>query len=177
MQDTKMLTDRILWPITLAIFAVAGSWVFKCVTPFIALSVAAAVTMDRRRGALVVFGAWVANQAMGYGLSGYPVDAYSIGWGAAIGGGAMLSFVAARMIAGRGAALPKVAAGFAGAFVAYEGSLYLVALAFGGLHTFTSEIVLGILANDALWLVVLLGAHTALASASPRLFGQRLRLA
>ncbi|GAA4766152.1 hypothetical protein GCM10023219_09200 [Stakelama sediminis] len=177
MQTTNPVIRTVLWPVTLAIFAVAGSWVFKCVTPFVALSVAAAVTMDKRRGALTVLACWLANQAMGYCVSDYPVDAYSIGWGAAIAGGTMLSYFVARKVAGENAALPKVLLAAIAAFIAYEGSLYIVALFFGGLPTFAPQIVLGILANDALWLAVLLAAHALLASTSPRLFGSRLRLA
>ncbi|MBR0552186.1 hypothetical protein [Stakelama marina] len=172
------LIRDILWPLTLAIFAVAGSMVFACMTPFVAVATVAAVTMDVRRGALTAMGCWLLNQASGYCLSGYPVDTYSIGWGAALGGGTMLSYlVARRMTGGEGATLVRTAIAAVAAYVAYEGALYLVALAFGGLHTFTADIVLGLGLNNAVWLAALLAAHSVLSSTAPRMFGRRLRLA
>ncbi|WNO54883.1 hypothetical protein [Stakelama saccharophila] len=178
MTHANPLIRNVLWPLTLAIFAVAGSMVFKCMTPFVAVAVVAAVTMDVRRGALTAAGCWALNQASGYCLSGYPVDQYSLGWGAALGGGTMLSYLVARwMTGGEGATLARTAIAAVAAYVAYEASLYAVALAFGGVHTFTADIVLGLAVNNAVWLAVLLAAQRALSASSPRLFGKPLRLA
>ena len=101
------------WPATLFLFVLAATPIFGCVTPFVAASAAAAGTMDRRAGALTVLACWAANQAMGFGFMGYPVDGYAIGWGAAIAGGAMLAWVAARMVARKGATLVQVGGGAA----------------------------------------------------------------
>lgn len=169
--------SRYAWPTTLFLFVLAATPIFGCVTPFVAASAAAAGTMERRAGALTVLACWTANQAMGFGFMGYPVDGYAIGWGAAIAGGAMLAWVAARLVARKGATLVQIAGGAALGFIAYEGALYMVALAFGGLGTFTPKIVLTILANDALWLAVLMTAYAVLSSSAPQLFGRRLRLA
>ncbi len=174
---TEFSAKRVAWPVTLFLFVLAATPIFACVTPFVAAAAAAAGTLDRRRGALTVLACWAANQIAGFAWMNYPVDAYSIGWGAAIAGGTMLAWVAARTVAREGAPLLRVAGAAAAGFVAYEGSLYIVALAFGGIETFTPQIVLGILANDTLWLAVLMAAYGALSHSAPQLFGQRLRLA
>lgn len=75
----------------------------------------------------MVLAAWVANQAIGYGILGYPHSADSYAWGVAIGLAAMLALAAGRTVtaslASTGAAAAMTVA-FIAAFVVYEATLY-----------------------------------------------------
>jgi len=65
--------------------AILFSFAFACATPFPALTALAALHL-RRSDALALTGiAWVANQAIGYGLLGYPQTWDSFAWGGVIG--------------------------------------------------------------------------------------------
>ncbi|NJR79978.1 hypothetical protein [Sphingomonas corticis] len=170
----------VAWPLALAGAAVLGTLATACMMPFVAIATIAAATMPRGQAVAAVLGVWSANQLLGFGWLGYPVDAHAIGWGAALGGAAIAAQVVARRVAcGGRRALPRLALAFAAAFVAYEGLLFALAIVAGGTGTFTPAIVGQILANDAGWLVGLAALHAILASAAPRVFGRAtaLRLA
>src|SRR6516165_4543970 len=72
----------------LASFALAGA------TPFAAFTVVAAAMLPLRPALLVVTGAWLVNQAIGFGAHHYPIDANTILWGFAIGAGALAATAA-----------------------------------------------------------------------------------
>jgi hypothetical protein len=97
-----------------------------CATPFAALATLAALHMSRRDGLALIGIAWVADQAIGYGLLGYPRTANSFAWGVILGVGAFAALVAAQALVDRlrdrGAVLAG-GLGFAGAFVAYQAVL------------------------------------------------------
>jgi hypothetical protein len=89
------LGKRAGWIALLTVATILGSFVFACATPFAALGAVAALNM-RKRDAFALTGVnWLANQIVGYGFLHYPVDAYSLTWGAAIGGAAMIATAAA----------------------------------------------------------------------------------
>jgi hypothetical protein len=52
-----------------------------CATPFAAFAVIAAATLPFRPALLVVTGAWLVNQSIGFGALHYPIDASTIAWG------------------------------------------------------------------------------------------------
>ncbi|WP_145916939.1 hypothetical protein [Erythrobacter sp. QSSC1-22B] len=168
------------WPLTLAAAAILGSLALACMMPFVALATLAAVTMSRAQAVITVAGIWAVNQLMGFGMFGYPLNAYALGWGAALGAASMAALVVARSFAGIAPrALPtpmRIAAAFGLAFVSYEVFLFGFALVAGGTETFTAAIVGQILANDALWLVGLGLLYTVLQRTAPNLFGPALAL-
>jgi hypothetical protein len=121
-----------LFPIT----AILCSFVFACATPFAALATLAAISLGKRDAFFAVALTWLANQAIGYGVLIYPQDALSFAWGAAIGVAAVVSLRVAQRLQS------SVIAAFFGAFVAYEFTLFLVALTpLGGLDTFSPAII------------------------------------
>ena len=164
-------SDR-AWPPTFAVATVVGSVVAGCLMPFVAIAVLAAGTLDLRRGLITVVACWAANQIIGFGLLGYPVNAPTLGSGIALCASTLIAFAAARWVMGGRA--PGLA-GFAIAgplcFTLYEIALYLMAHLYGGTDMFTAEIVTLIGTNEALWLGGLLIAHQFLTRILPGQFG------
>jgi hypothetical protein len=153
-----------LWPALLAVAAIGGSWALACVTPFAAF--AAILAASERRGTALATVAliWLANQAVGVMLFGYPLDVHGIGWGVAIGGAALVATFAAsavvRLDVPRGV---RLVLAFAVAFVVYEAVLALVGATTGELAAFAPTTVAQLAALDAAWLVALVTLREVLA--------------
>lgn len=161
-----------LWIALIAALSVGGSYVFACAAPLAAIGALAAARMDRASGLALVIVAWLANQAVGYGLLNYPQTASSFAWGGAIGLAAVAGFYAARLIPAAG--LPRLLAlglAFIAAFAAYELMLYAAGFVLGASDgAFSAEVVGQILAINAVsfaGLLVLHRAATALAWLRP----------
>lgn len=123
----NLAVRRVGWMAALTATTVVTSFVLACATPFAALAAVAALIMNRRDAFIATAATWVATQAVGYGLLHYPHTWNSVGWGIAIGLGAM---IATAVAAGIGRALRPVSqvftvlASFAAAFVSFEITLY-----------------------------------------------------
>jgi len=154
---------RALWLALLVLATIAFSLGFACAVPFAALGAAAAMTLERRDALLLTGAAWLANQLVGFGPLSYPWDADTLAWGIVLGGVALATTLAAqalvRALAGRHALIVALAS-FAGAFVVYEGALFLVSAAWlGGTEVFVLAIMARILAINAAAFVGLLALH------------------
>jgi hypothetical protein len=146
--------DAFLWPALLIGGSVAGTLLWACAAPFAALAVAAAATMSLPRAVLVTLGLWLANQATGFLVLGYPWTFDSIAWGFAIGATATVATLAASALLSRLPSQPAIlrwAAALIGAYVAYEASSYLVALVLGGEEAFAPAIVWQLAQLNAVW--------------------------
>ena len=145
----------------LTVSCALASFALACATPFAAFAVIAAATLSLRPALLVVTGAWLVNQTIGFGMLHYPVDASTIAWGFVIGAAA-LAATAAATVALR--ALPQMrwplALGVAlvCACGAYEIALFAATPFLGGAGAFTPAIVgrLGLLSFA--WLIGLVAA-------------------
>ena len=148
-------TVRWAWAAALALVTVAGTLAASCMMPFVALAVMAAATLPLRQAFAATALAWAAEQALGFGLLGYPLDASAIGWGVALGVAALAAVHASHAIgADRGIARTIIA--FAAGFVLYEVVLFLYGAAIGGTEAFTSAIVLQLARNELVWFAALL---------------------
>ncbi len=179
------MTDReeppqsgtVAWAGTLAAAAVLGTLATACMMPFVGMAVAAAATMPRARAAATVAMAWAANQLLGFALLGYPPTALAISWGAALGLAALLATLVGAAVLGRTRHTPTgLVLAFVIAFASYELGLFGFAQLAGGAGTFTRDIVLRILGNDAGWYAVLLAIRAVLGRTAPRTFGPALAL-
>jgi hypothetical protein len=130
--------DRIRRVAWIGLIIVAGalfSFHFACAAPFAALAAIAAVNMTKRDAVAAVVGVWFVNQAIGFGVLGYPWDVSTLCWGAAILVAALLSLLAATAVAAR---FPNMgspalnAATFLIAFTAYEAAIYGATFPLGG---------------------------------------------
>ncbi len=131
-------------------FLIVASFVFSlgfaCAVPLAAFAAGAALTLQRRDALLVTVGVWLANQAVGFGLLHYPTDPTTLIWGVVLGVVTVAATAAAQMIAARLAhPLAAALAAFAGAFIVYEGGLFLAALRLGGMDAFAPDIMIQVL--------------------------------
>ena len=144
---------RALWLALLVAASVAFSFGFACAVPFAAFGATAALTLARRDAVLLTVAVWLANQLVGFAVLSYPWTQRTFAWGAVLGVVAVLATFAARSIArhleGRGVVIVTLAA-FAGAFIVYEGGLFIVAATLlGGTADFVPAIVAYILEINA----------------------------
>ena len=58
-----------------------ASFAFACATPFAAFAVVASSLLPLTPALLVTAGAWIVNQAIGFGVLGYPLDQNTVFWG------------------------------------------------------------------------------------------------
>ena len=158
------------------------SLALACATPFAAIATIAGTRMDRRAGMLLIGAAWLANQAVGYLILGYPQTWDSFAWGGVMGIAALLAAVAACEIARRGVGpFVSLAVGFLAAFAVYELALLAAAAALpSGDGAFTLEIIARIFGLNVLALGGLLLLYRAaiavglLAARPPELSGAHL---
>jgi hypothetical protein len=138
-----------------------ASFALACATPFAAFAVVAAATLLPRPALLVVTGAWLVNQCIGFGALHYPVDAKTIAWGFVIGAAALASTATASAVLRK---LPQgrtplmLAIAFVAAYAAYELVLFAATPFLGGTGAFTLAIVTRIGLTSALWLAGLVAA-------------------
>ncbi|MBV9860220.1 MAG: hypothetical protein JO038_08985 [Alphaproteobacteria bacterium] len=158
-----------LWLALLVCASLGLTLGFACAVPFAAFGAVAALSLPRRDALLLTVGLWLVNQIVGFTVMQYPWDAMTAAWGGILGLVAILSTGAARAVVGRCGPASGSLLGFAAAFVAYEGSLYLISsLGMGGVEDFTPAIVVSILQINAAAFAALLATAFALAAIGPR---------
>jgi hypothetical protein len=133
-----------------------ASFAFACATPFAAFAVVAAAMLPLRPAFFVVAAAWLVNQAIGFGVHGYPVDAHTIAWGGVIGAAALFATATAALVLH---ALPRagnvvaLVVAWVAAFAAYEIVLLAATPFLGGAGDFTAAIIGRLGMMSLIWLV------------------------
>jgi hypothetical protein len=154
----------------LTISCALASFALACATPFAAFAVVAAALLPLRQALLVVTGAWLVNQTIGFGALHYPIDASTIAWGGVIGVAALAATAASAVIL---RALPMnraplmLALALLGAYAAYELVLLAATLFLGGAGAFTAAIVTRIGLTNIAWLIALVGTCEIFRLVSP----------
>lgn len=133
----------------------SASLIFACATPFVAFAVIAAALLPLRQAIVTTLVAWLANQAIGFGILGYPRTFDAALAGLFIAG----AMVAATIVAERAfhalTSLGRLAAyplALIVAFAVFEVLLFAVTPLTGGAETFSLEIVGQIAFTNAVWL-------------------------
>jgi hypothetical protein len=145
----------------LTISCALASFALACATPFAAFAVVAAAMLPLRPALLVVTGAWLVNQSIGFGVHHYPIDASTMAWGFVIGIAALAATAAAVVVL---RALPAnrtplmLALALVGAYAAYELVLFTATPFLGGAGAFTLAIVTRIGLSNLVWLIGLVAA-------------------
>jgi hypothetical protein len=137
-----------------------ASFALACATPFAAFAVVAAAMLPLPSALLIVAAAWLVNQAIGFGMLHYPVNASTMLWGLVIGAAALAAtgFGAAVLQWLRRAAAPvALGAALIGAYAAYEAVLFAATPFLGGAGSFAATIVGRLGALQVLWLLGLVG--------------------
>ena len=160
------LIARLSWfaPVMLVVISAVSSWEFACITPFVAFAVAAGYVLSAWAAVLTVMAIWLVNQAIGFGVIGYPWTVDTILWGSAIGTAALLAAVlaCATLRLGLRNNVTAIGAAFVLALGAYEGGLFLVTFALGGQDAFTLAIVGHVALLNLGWTVSLVGTYEIL---------------
>ncbi len=121
-----------------------ASLALACATPFAAFAVIASAMLPSRPAFLVVTGAWLVNQAIGFAALHYPIDSSTILWGLVIGAAALAATAASTTVL---RALPQsrtplvLALAFVCAYGAYELVLFAATPFLGGAGSFTAAII------------------------------------
>jgi hypothetical protein len=172
-------TAALIWSAILGTCAIFGSYFFACVFPFAAIATIAALTLDKRRAAILVGAVFAVNQIVGFTLMHYPQDASTIAWGVVIGVAAFASLFAARsVLRGRSDIVsPYALVALLAAFVVNQGVMLAYALFTTGIENFSPTIVATVGLNDAAWFTGLCALRLVMTRALPALFGNRPTLA
>ena len=145
----------------LTVSCALASFALACATPFAAFAVVAAAMLPLRPALLVVTGAWLVNQSIGFGVLHYPIDGSTIAWGFVIGAAALAATTVASAVL---RALPQgrsplmLAIALVAAYAAYELVLLAATPFLGGEGAFTAAIVTRIGLTSAVWLAGLVAA-------------------
>lgn len=152
-----------LWMGALVATAILFSFALACGMPFAALSAVAAIVFSSRDAMWLAGAGWLANQVIGFGFLGYPWDAMTIAWGAALGLSALMAVQLARFALGKVpvAGAPRFILAFAAAWVGQQGTVLAASVVLGGTATaFAPEVIWFILWTNTLAFAALLGAQT-----------------
>jgi len=152
-----------LWLAVLVGTSVAFTLSLACAVPLVAFAAAAALTLSRRDGLVLIAAVWLANQLVGFAVLGYPWTASTLAWGAVLGAVAVLTTGTGQWTVGRlmgtGRAVGYMAA-FVAAFAVYEATLFVIsATLLGGTEIYTWAIQGGIFAVNAAAFAGLLVLH------------------
>lgn len=159
--SSAILLNRI-WPGLLMLSSMLASFAFTCATPFAAYGAVTSRTLPLRSALLAITGIWVLNQAIGYGLLGYPTDTTTLLWGAALLIAPLAATAAAfgtqRFVASQHG-LVKSGVALVVAFGIYELLLVAATPVLGGAEAFSWDIVRDIALTNLYWAVGLLVAY------------------
>lgn len=156
-------------PLWIALFTAASTattLALACATPFPSLAALAAVHMRRRDGIALMLAAWLASQAVGLLVLGYPRTAETWCWGAGLGSAvivALLGADAALRWSGGARTATRLALAYGGGFVAFKLVILVWALFIGGVATALAPALLAeqLLRNGAI-LIGLYGLYRGL---------------
>ena len=142
-----------------------ASFALACATPFAAFAVIAAAMLSLPLALVVVTGAWLVNQTIGFGFLHYPIDASTIAWGFVIGAAALAATATAKgVLQAMRRSVSAVALSMAlsmalvGAYAAYEIVLFAATPFLGGAGSFTVKIVGYIGLLSVFWTIGLVAA-------------------
>jgi hypothetical protein len=142
-----------------------ASFAFACATPFAAFAALVSATLPLSSALPVVFAAWIVNQAIGFGVLGYPVELHTFFWGGAIGAAALIATIVSaltlRLLPASGRPV-ELALILLAAYITYEVILFAFTPVLGGSGAFTAAIVARIGLLNALWMIGLVATYELL---------------
>ena len=133
----------------------SASLVFACAAPFAAFAVIAAALLPLRQALVTIAVVWLANQALGFGLLGYPWTVNAAVWGLVIGAAALIATFVAVITFERLARLGRFAIypiALVASFAAYELIILAAVPALGGGDAMAPAVVGQVAFTNAIWL-------------------------
>ena len=154
-----------LFMVVLVAAAILFSFALACGMPFAALGALAALTLPARHALILAVLGWLANQAIGFGFLGYPLDAMTLAWSVALGVSKLTAVVGALFVlrqTPRGTLPAQLGMAFVAAWAAQQGTVFLASLVLGGTAgAFAASVLWFIYWTNALAFLVLLGLQSA----------------
>ena len=147
---------RLSVPLLLIAGCASASLIFACATPFAAFAVLAAALLPLRHALATTIAVWLANQAIGFVLLGYPYTLNAVAWGFVLGAAALVATVIAAAAFRNLTGLSRFAVypiALIAAFAVYEIVLLAMVPMLGGGEAFALPIVGRIALTNAVWLV------------------------
>ena len=139
-----------------------ASFAFACATPFAAFAAFAAAMLPLSSALPIVAAAWIVNQAIGFGVLGYPFELNTFLWGFAIGAAALIatamSALVLRLLPAIGRPV-ELALTLLAAYLAYEAVLFAFTPVLGGSGAFTITIIARIGLLNVVWMIGLVLAY------------------
>jgi hypothetical protein len=142
-----------------------ASFAFACATPFAAFAAFAGAMLPLSSALPIVAAAWIVNQAIGFGVLGYPVELNTFLWGFAIGAAALIATAVSALVLRLLPAIGRpveLALTLLAAYVAYEVVLFPFTPVLGGAGAFTITIVARIGLLNVSWMIGLVLAYELL---------------
>ena len=162
--DESTRASRLTW---IALIVTSGpclSIFFACVTPFAALATLAGLKLGPRDAIVALSVVWLSNQAIGFGLLGYPWTWSAAGWGLAIGASAGLAAMAGRGLSTTGPAPLALSLPFTAAFAVFELGLYVAGFVLPGSEgAFSASVVGHVFVVNAVSLFALVASSNSVA--------------
>jgi hypothetical protein len=155
-------TTLVVCTALLALASASASLVFACATPFAAFAALAATVLPFRQALIAMACSWLVNQAIGFGLLGYPHTASTVAWGFVIGVAAVVALAASTMVwraRARFGALALYPFVLVASYAAYEVALFAVTPVLGGVEAFSGEIVGRLAFINAVWMIGLIAVY------------------
>ncbi len=164
MSTENTLARSTIWPASLGMGTVLGSFALACVFPFAAFAALAALTMTRANALMLILAVWAVNQAVGFFLLSFPWDAQAMGHGISMLVTTLIACGVARFAADRAGSndIVRAITALVSAFIVYQLLLRGYAQFGGGAENFSAEIIRDVAVNDALWFAGLMGLRFAL---------------
>lgn len=155
--------NRLMWFVFLTAATIVATAVFACAFPFAAVAALAALDTEYEDGAWLVGASWLANQAYGFGVLGYPLEMQAFGWGLFMGAGAIAGYYAARAVVlalQRFGMIAMLATALPVAFLVYQAGIYAGTLVLShGEGAFRYDIVQYVATIEVIAFAVLLAVH------------------
>lgn len=156
------LTERQGTAVCVALLAgasILATFPLACAIPFAAFAVVAALMLPFRTAALAIAMVWLLNQAIGFGLLGYPQNANAAAWGLVMGAAALLATAAAAVVVNgvRSHVVLAAILGLLASYAVWELALLLASRWLGGEEAMAADVVTRLGVMNLLWLAGLLG--------------------
>ena len=152
-----------LWMGVLVAASILFSFALACGMPFAALGALGALTLAPRSAFVLAGLGWLANQAIGFGFLGYPLDATTLAWGVALGLSAIAAAGAAILalrLTGRAGLAFRVPAAFLAGWLGQQGTVFVASLLLGAsASAFAPAVLWFIFWTNALAFIGLLAAQ------------------
>ncbi|MEO0647670.1 MAG: hypothetical protein AAFZ17_16185 [Cyanobacteria bacterium J06650_10] len=125
-------------------------------TPLVAFAAMSGVVLNRRRAIATALLIWLVNQAIGFGVRGYPLSATAFTWGALMGIGTLLVVAFASIRPGFSQAswaghFLWIAIALLGGFVLYQGLIMLAYPVIADGHFMSWEIISNLFVKQVMW--------------------------